>query len=379
MSFKKIKNFLPIEFYFLLLPAIFLFLFSLIYLKSPVINVFGIKSFLQVSFDIDVNSPLALPVFSLLLILFFGMIIASFEFISKKYFRKDQQQPATNWKHFLSIFLIILFLSVVAYSLAFFTSMLFKVADPVKTGQFGNTALSWDKSIFSTNPGVWMIDRFGGTFFESVLLWVYNSIFAILAIVLLASFFFNKQSFRRMILSFFIAWMIALPLWFLFPTLPPDLMFRLNDLNMAKAEETKNFNSFKPSAELKDNLKIEENTHMFNKDPAKRLLPTSTFPSMHAAWGVLIAYAGITLNPWLGVILVPFAILNGFGAVYILEHFSVDIFFGFFIAFVAIIITEMLLHFESKYFEDKFGLLSGFDYVKTAFKNVIVVFKKIID
>ena len=148
---------------------------------------------------------------------------------------------------------------------------------------------------------------------------------------------------------------------------------------MAKAEETKDFNSFKPSPELKDNLKIEEETHMFDKDPAKRLLPTSTFPSMHAAWGVLIAYAGITLSPWSGIVLVPLAILNGFGAVYILEHFSVDIFFGFFIAFVAIAITEVLLRFDKKYFEDKFGLLSGFDYVKIAYKNAVVVFKKIVN
>ena len=382
---KKIRHYLPVEFYFLLVPAIFLFIFSLLWLKSPEINAFGTGAFLKNSFDLGTNSPIALPVISLLLILFFGILIALFDIISSAFTPssikdlKIDKKQTTNLKHLLSIFFIILLITFVAYSLALLTNLLFKVASPVKTGQFGNTALSWDKSIFSTNPGVWMIDRFGGTFFESVLLWVYNSIFIMLYFVLLLSFLFNKKSFRRLILSFFIAWMIALPLWFLFPTLSPDLMFRLNKLNMANAAETKSFNSFNPSPLLKNNLDFQEQVHIINENPAKRLLPTSTFPSMHAVWGVIIAYAGITLSPWLGLFLIPWAILNGFGAVYILEHFSVDIFFGFFIACVAIVITEMLLHFESKYFEDKFGLLSGFDYVKTAFKNVMSIVQKFVD
>ena len=382
---KKIRHFLPIEFYFLLLPSIFIFIFSLLWLKNPSITAFGTGAFLKNSFDLGTNSPIALPVISLLLILSFGILIALldiiFSAVCPSLIKNSQtnKKQTTDLRHLLSIFFIILLISFVAYSLALLTNLLFKVADPVKTGQFGNIALSWDKSIFTTNPGVWMIDKFTGTFLESILLWVYNSIFAVLAVVLLASFFFNKQSFRRLILSFFIAWMIALPLWFLFPTVSPDLMFRLNKLNMANAAETKSFNNFNPSPELKNNLDFQEQVHIINEDPTKRLLPTSTVPSMHAVWGVLIAYAGITLSPWFGIFLVPWALLNGVGAVYILEHFSVDIFFGFFIAFVAIIITEILLRFEKKYFEDKFGLLSGFDYVKVAFKNVISVFKKIIN
>ena len=54
-----------------------------------------------------------------------------------------------------------------------------------------------------------------------------------------------------------------------------------------------------------------------------------------------------------------------------LEHFSVDIFLGIIIALISIAITETLFRFEEKYFEDKFGLLSGFNYVRAMFKNFI--------
>ena len=95
---------------------------------------------------------------------------------------------------------------------------------------------------------------------------------------------------------------------------------------------------------------------------------------MHAAWGVIIAYAGISMCPWLGIIFVPWALLNGVGAVYILEHFSVDIFLGIIVALLAIIITEALLSFEDKYFEDRLGLFSWFDYIQSQLLSLWRIF-----
>ena len=374
---KKFKNFLPIEFYFLLIPAVFLFLLSIIYLRSFSINAISVKDFLQTSFG--PASPFGTFFLMLFLIVgVFGMLILFFTnffwIISLCKERKtiSQIQEKINWgKIILSLFSIILLLSLVMYSLGLFTSLLFQVASPARTAEFGKVFLSWDKAIFKTDPGVWMINKFSGTFIEKVLLWTYNSIYLMLSLVLLLSFLFNKNAFRRLILSFFVSWIIAFPIWFLFPTLPPDLMFRLNKLNTAGLEEVKAFNNFNPSPLLKQNLKFQEDVHIVNVSQAKRNLPTSTFPSMHAAWGVVIAYAGVVLSPLLGIFLVPWAILNGFGAVYILEHFSVDIFLGFIIAIISIIITETLLRFESKYFEDKFGLLSGFDCLRLIIKRFL--------
>jgi len=376
MDFKNIKKNLPIEVYFLFIPSVLIFIISLFLLKNPAINVFGIREFIKTSFNIDITSPISMPIVSLLIILFFGFIFEQIiGFVFKKLFSKPKNNTEKNkkliinWKYILSIFFIIVLLSFVTYSLALFTSLIFKFASPIKTAQFGRLFLGWDKTIFKTNPGIWLINHLGGTFFEAILMWTYNSIFFIFYVLLLISFFLNKKVFRRLILSFFICWIISLPIWYLCPTMSPDNMFRLDKLSLASATEIKNFNNFQSSAQLDKNLKSYEEQHIVNQNPTDRFLPISTFPSMHAALGIVIVYAGIILCPWLAIILVPWAILNGVGAVYVLEHFSVDIFSGIAVALISITIVEILFIFEGKYFKDEFGLLSGFDYVKSLIKN----------
>lgn len=134
---------------------------------------------------------------------------------------------------------------------------------------------------------------------------------------------------------------------------------------------------------MEKSLEFEKEVHIIDITPNNRILPISTFPSMHAAWGIIIAYAGMILWPPLGIILIPLALVNGVASVYILEHYAVDIFLGYAVALISIIITEVLFRFEKTYFEDKFGLLSGFDYMPSILeksikkcKNFLQVFYK---
>ena len=321
---KKIKKFLPIEFYFIFIPSIFIFLFSFFYLKNLSIDTFGIKTFLG-DFFADI-ALWAIPLLIILSVLFFGFfyelffcliaVIESFPHTKKKR-GAGSKLTTTNWRHILSIFLIIILFSFATYSFTLFTGLLFKIASPLKTAIFGNIALSWDKAIFKTYPGIWLINKFGGTFLETIFLWTYNSLFPMISLLLVVSFFFNKKAFRKLVLSFFISWIIAFPIWFMFPTLSPDFMFRLNSLNMAGSQQITAFNNFNPTTQLKKSLTSYEREHLIDTNPSERILPTSTFPSMHAAWGVIAAYAGIIISPWIGLILVPWAILNGIGAVYV--------------------------------------------------------------
>lgn len=293
-----------------------------------------------------------------------------YELIFTIIFKKNNSERwTTDWRQLSSLLLIILSISFIAYSLTLATILLFRISDPIRTAEFGKVFLNWDRAIFKTDPGIWMINNLGGTFWEKILLWTYMNIFEVLSIVILVSFILNKKAFRKLIMSFFISWIIALPLWFLFPTLSPDFMFRLNELNAAGVQDIKAFNNFTPSTLLKNDLQNLDAVHITNKDPANRLLSISTFPSMHAAWGTIIAYAGMIISPWLGIILIPLSIINDISCVYILEHFFVDVLLGIIIALISIIITELLLRLEAKYFKDKFGLLSGLDYIKTIIKN----------
>ena len=311
---------------------------------------------------------LTLSLFLFLCIIFELLYYIFFTGFGKK--NSKNGKMATNWRQILSFFLIVSSIFFIAYSLMLFTSFLFRTADPVKTADFSKLFLSWDRAIFKTDPGIWLINQFGGTFIENILCWTYINIFEMLSLIFLVTFFLNKKAFRKLILSFFISWIIALPLWFLFPALSPATMFQLNKMNLAGLNEIRAFNNFNPSSRLKEDLAFEEKIYPVDLNPDNRILPISTFPSMHAAWGTIIAYSGIVLCPWLGIILIPLSIINDVSAVYILEHFSSDVFLGVVIALISILITEILLYFENKYFEDKFGLLSGFDYIRSIIKKI---------
>ena len=370
---KKIARFLPIEFYFLLIPSIFLFTLSFFYLKSFSLDVFGISNFIK-----SINSP-GLSEANLIILFFFFICfiveldLAIVQKIFPTLFKKNtaENHVSTKWKQLFNIFLIIFVVFFAVYSFMLFTNLLLRTADPIKTAYFSKLFLSWDKLIFKINPGIWLINHFSGTFIENILLWVYINIFNVLSLIFLISFFFNKESFRKLMMSFFICWAIALPLWFFFPAISPAPMFRFNDLNMASQADYKTFNGFTPSINLKENLEFENEVHIIDTNPNNIILPISTFPSMHAAWGVVIAYAGMILWPPLGIILIPIAIVNGVASVYILEHYAVDIILGFIVALISIVITEALFKFENTYFEDKFSLLSGFDYLPLIFKKII--------
>lgn len=373
---KKIKNFLPVEFYFILVPAIVIFFFSFFYFKTLSINGFKLDKILGGL--LNVGSTFIIPILiiaSLLSIYVISELIFSFavilENILKIPLENKKQQKAIKWKGILSAFLIISLIPFIAYSLSLFTGLIFKISSPEKTEKFSRLFSSWDNAIFKTNPGVWLINNFTATPLEGLFLWVYNNIFFVFSFIFLLSFLFKKDAFRRLVISFFISWIIAFPLWIFFPALSPDLMFRINSFNLSDLKEAADFNGLTPSIQLEDNLKIQEEIYKVNLEPKEKSLPISTFPSMHAAWGTITAYGGVMISPWLGTILIPLAIINYIGAVYILQHFSVDILSGIAVALISIIITEMLLHFEKKYFEDRFGFLSGFDYIWSMSKKII--------
>ncbi len=368
---KFLKN-LPVDFYFLLIPSISIFLFSSFFLKKFSVNAFSFGAFYQALIMSHFGAAIMVLILIVILAIIFdifGDIIFSF----LPLFSKNNNltyKKTTNWKHILSIFLIVSYASFTTYSLLISTDLLFKTANPEKTGLWGNIISSWDRTIFGTNPGIWLINNFSNTFFEKTILWVYGNIFWALTLIFLISFFFSKNAFRKLILSFSISWIIALPFWFFFPAISPDLMFRIDRLEMASPREKLAYNNFTPSIQLKNSLEHEEKVYKVNTKPSERFIPISTFPSMHAAWGTVIAYTGIVLCPWLGIALVPLSILNDFGAVYILEHYSVDIFLGIIIALISIFITEMLMRREKKYFYDKFELFSGFNFVSNVVKNL---------
>ncbi|MCX6757571.1 MAG: phosphatase PAP2 family protein [Candidatus Nomurabacteria bacterium] len=105
----------------------------------------------------------------------------------------------------------------------------------------------------------------------------------------------------------------------------------------------------------------------------------STFPSMHAAWGIIACVALIEIWGPLAIIAIPWIIAELIGTMYTLEHYAVDVILGIIIGFFALWITKRLLKFEKQYFVDHYNLFSIFEHLEKHYRNTNQKVKEKID
>jgi len=72
------------------------------------------------------------------------------------------------------------------------------------------------------------------------------------------------------------------------------------------------------------------------------VMPTSTFPSAHVAWGAFLVYYAYRVQRWLVVLALPFAIFSSIGTFLLAQHYFVDLPAGILVAVVAIYIVRRL-------------------------------------
>jgi len=77
--------------------------------------------------------------------------------------------------------------------------------------------------------------------------------------------------------------------------------------------------------------------------------PVSCNPSMHIIWGVLVAFYARKIHWFFGAAGIFFLVAEGVGTMLFLQHYLIDIGFGFIIAALVIVLTQKLLTFEKRY------------------------------
>lgn len=208
--------------------------------------------------------------------------------------------------------------------------------------------MALDKMIFGLYPPFWLHQVQLNTFIDTLLVYSYRAIGVFTALVLLALAGGHRTLFRQYLLAFFMVTLLALPFWQMLPAIAPNEMYRQNILENPIPASLQN------SISIENRLtppfqQYLEKLEQTNIDPERTVFSTTTFPSMHAAWGVLIAYFGTMLWWPLGIVLIPWALTNAVSAVYVLEHYGVDAIGGILLAILAIIISRVLLVLEKKY------------------------------
>lgn len=345
MKFKQFLSSLPIEVYAL---AIFPFLITilLICFFNFSFSRFGFNAFLFYSLIGGRHFALAISI----LFLYFVAKITSPILDVLIFNKKDFVTLIKVFKNQLYFSFIIFFssllIALLIVNISIFSSHRTIIA-------VSSSLMDFDYFIFGGAPLFFItnfVNKTGKFFLSNVLVISYSILSIIFPILLLILFIKNKILARKFIMFFFLAQFISFPLWFLMPALIPYTMYIENPLKINVPENiSKNIKTFNPDTASKAFL---ENISQ-NHKKTNNYLDLTTMPSMHACWGLGIVYFAFQVCLGLGFISLIWFFLEITGAMYLGEHYSLDIFLGLLVFLGSMFLVNLLFGVEKKYYKGK--------------------------
>lgn len=204
------------------------------------------------------------------------------------------------------------------------------IASPIERIIFwSNKLMQFDKSIFGVYPAFFMYAHYSALI-EKLIITVYSAI--PLTVGLWTGFLILTQKtdeLKKWLVSVFTAMAICIPIWIAVPALQPYSVFVMNTFNQKIPADIQNeIIKGPPSEFLFKNVTLYEN--LWN-DPRHIRYSVSNFPSMHVLWGFLLLFSvhRTFRSKWVMRGLLLICIANLLGAVYLLQHFGVDVLASF--------------------------------------------------
>ena len=270
------------------------------------------------------------------------------------------------FRNFVSIIIFFIFLS----------SLLGLLNNDLRDHVMNIQLLEIDRNIFFGNyPFILFQDQHSFLrIFDFLIVYSFN--FIPISIFLSLIFFYfqkNKKLFKQFLLSFAIVIMLSMPFWYFFPANSPQNAF------------ISNLHSYKINNQLKNSLQNYFPTNLaksFQVDTdklQKQTPPVTTFPSMHTAWSLLVAYFFWKFSrKFAYFFVIPWAIFSITGTVYLAQHYFIDIILAIPMAIIAIDFSLLLVKLEERYYR-KSKLDIKEDEIKATitddFKNLCSPFK----
>ena len=177
------------------------------------------------------------------------------------------------------------------------------------------------------------------TFFIQFIIFSFENLVGglILAAFLLA--YINMHVLREMIAAFCFCVLLMVPFWVAFPALSPQDRFVDNVYHLSiPSQIAAAISTYHPNEQIAAFLAGVR----VNKNSLADM-PTSTMPSAHAAWAVIIGYYLFRGKKWLGWVALPFLLASTAGTVILAQHYFLDIWAGILVAAFAIGAVEFLM------------------------------------
>ncbi len=148
----------------------------------------------------------------------------------------------------------------------------------------------------------------------------------------------NKLVFSKYAVAFFGSIMLMIPIWLTVPVMSPQDRFIDNVYNLKTPESVeRGVESFHPQPGLKSFL-----PRMRKSKAGLSVMPTTTFPSSHAAWATIACIYMFETSVAAGLVLAPFLLLSTLGTFFLAQHYFVDAPAGILVGLVAVILSSLI-------------------------------------
>jgi hypothetical protein len=272
--------------------------------------------------------------FSLFLIYF---LVKAFNIIKNK---KNISEMAPILKNFFKLaFLSFLFFLIFGFTI----SQMSLFVSKEKISFISNFFTQIDKNIFGFYPQFWFQNitnpiKFLFDLFTWQIFFVYEYLATLSSIIFVFLIALDVKLFYKAAIAFALTILISTPLWFFFPAITPYDAYINNILHApVPASVQTALTSYSPNQALLDIFKLFKDAD----SKSSGFLPITTMPSMHIAWSVLVVFFGIKLWKKSAYFLIPYFFINMIATLFLLQHYTIDLFVGFLVAILSIYLAGL--------------------------------------
>lgn len=179
--------------------------------------------------------------------------------------------------------------------------------------------------------------RFPGWLIETTEFSFLNLTF-FLVLVAVITFLRNKKAFAKYAVAFFTSIILMIPLWLLVPVMSPQDRFIDNVYQQKDSPQmTAALDKFRPVPQVESFL-----NQMRKSKDGLDIMPTTTFPSSHAAWATIAFIYLLEASVTAGTLFFPFLLLSTLGTFYFAQHYFVDTPAGILIGIISVVVVSLI-------------------------------------
>lgn len=206
--------------------------------------------------------------------------------------------------------------------------------------------MAWDRTLTASYPFIALAAVPYPPWFISAVVFSFHYLVSI--ILLLPAYLSQRHYplFRQFAAAFFVSTLLSFPGWLLTPALSPQDRFIDNVYQRPISSEIAlALDRYHPPPAV---ARFLADVRQSKDRELGGIMPTSTMPSAHVAWAVLLVYYGYRALPLLSLITIPLALLSTLGTVLLAQHYVIDIPAGIVVAVFGILIARWIAVLEHR-------------------------------